>query len=1024
MLNRRSVVTAYSMLLLLFSTQILGQTKQFQLRHYNHRDGLPGHLVLDVSQDASDLIWMATENGLVRFDGYEFVPFNNFKYSREIQGSEFNISVTENQRGELAILHGQKSLNFELFNLQTLTSKQIEFSQFSNPPVAIYTKKKGATFLAFKSAAEIVITRLEENQLLTELFSLDLLTDSANLPITLFVDQANNFWICQPNNLSLFDEKGQLIKRFSSNELTENGIDLEVVFIYQDQKTRIWLALKNEKGLYQYKEKAAIFQKEALGGNADYIANVWEDAKGNLLFKGAEHRPSAYISDLICLQPNGQLTSFAYLKSALRSITSIYGKDFFDMLLIGAPNGLSIVNQNPSNFKNLLNKELQPGDWGRSIRGITGDGKGTIYIGTETNELFQYNTLKDSLFELPLKNIYARKGRKYFGGRQIFLDQENHIWSLSSDSETATYLHKFDLKTQKTTTQKMDGMVSNFVFDGAQLFYFVIYDKIGGNGRLVTFDLKNQGFTNWTDREGLNPILGTRARSILGIKKGILWIGTTKGLLKINLEKRQSKLIELQNEQRQLIGNQEIIAISAIEDGLWLGTSNGFSFFDIKKEKVLASFNEEDGLVNNSVCGILSDKKGNLWLSTFDGLSFFDRTTKQFTNFYEADGLSYYEFNRMAFYQDENDTYFFGGMNGVNTFDADKLLKAGTDNQLVLTKFVKSYADSDTQSIQIANLENLGDVILAPNYAQFEFNFSMSNYVAKEIRYSAWLENYEKDWRFLGDNPRVQYSKIPPGNYTLHIKAVDAKGNAAKNQLAIPIFVQEVFYKKAWFQLLMVSLALLLVWGIGQYHAAQRLKVERLRTKLSSDLHDEVSGLLAGIAMQTDLMQLSISDENYKSKLAKIGTTSRSAMSRMGDVLWSVDARKDKLEDLLLRMQEHTAEVLQPLGIDYQFEIGKFNVNKKIGLKLRQNLYLIFKESINNIAKHSTASKATISIENKGNFFQLRIKDNGEAKDKSASYKTGQGLSNLKMRSEEIQGNLSTYSKNGFEVVLKVRRFA
>ena len=122
MLNRRSVVTAYSMLLLLFSTQILGQTKQFQLRHYNHRDGLPGHLVLDVSQDASDLIWMATENGLVRFDGYEFVPFNNFKYSREIQGSEFNISVTENQRGELAILHGQKSLNFELFNLQTLTS--------------------------------------------------------------------------------------------------------------------------------------------------------------------------------------------------------------------------------------------------------------------------------------------------------------------------------------------------------------------------------------------------------------------------------------------------------------------------------------------------------------------------------------------------------------------------------------------------------------------------------------------------------------------------------------------------------------------------------------------------------------------------------------------------------------------------------------------------------------------------------------------------------------------------------------
>ena len=363
-------------------------------------------------------------------------------------------------------------------------------------------------------------------------------------------------------------------------------------------------------------------------------------------------------------------------------------------------------------------------------------------------------------------------------------------------------------------------------------------------------------------------------------------------------------------------------------------------------------------------------------------------------------------------------------MNGVNAFDTEKVLQDGTDNQIVLTKFFKNFVDTDTQMVQIADLENLTDITLAPNYAQFEFHFTMPNYLSKDIRYSTWLENYEKDWNFLGDNPRVKYGKLPAGNYFLHIKAVDDKGNFGQNELKIPIVIQEVFYKTGWFQLLMLSLIGLLIFGVSRYHANQVLKVERLRTKLSSDLHDEVSGLLAGIAMQTDLIQMLTKEEANKARLQKIGETSRSAMSKMGDVIWSVDARKDKFSDLIIRMKEHAAEILQPLDIKYNFDIDDFNLDKKIDLKLRQNLYLIFKESINNIAKHSTASKAFISLQNEDNLFHLTIKDNGQAKLKKSVTKTGQGLSNLKMRTEEIEGKLTIYSKNGYEVHLKVRKFA
>ncbi len=1014
----------FCMFMLVGAITNYGQIRPYESKHYSFRDGLPGRLVLDVTQDKTGLIWLATEKGLARFDGYEFIEFNNFNYSFDIAGTDFQFDIRETPNKEFAIFHGQLDLTYELFDLKILKNWQPNLSEFTGSPLAIFTKNDGKTYFVLEKKETIGIYELTQNRNFQELFTISHTPNDIE-KMSLFVDEKDIFWLnYSRQEIHLYAKDGKLKKQFTKADFEPEVNSLEWMFIHQDQQERLWLALKKEKGVYLYDSDTQTFKKFSLYGRCEYFSDVWEDKKGNLLFKGARHRANAYVDDLICLRPNDNQTSFAHLKHSVKAITTIYAKNFFEQVIIGAPNGLTIINQKPTPFQQLLAKKLKPGDWGRSIRGIIGDGKGNVFIGTETNQLFQYNFLKDSLFQLPLNNKYAIEDRVYFGGRTIFLDKDRQIWSLSDDSEKETFFHRYNIKSQLTKTLKVNGLTNNYIFDGNRFFYLVMYNKKGEEGRLMVYDLKKNTFSKWLDSEGNNPILGTRSRSITSIQDGIFWIGMTKGLLKIDLKNKKSALISLKKENGQLFDSQEVIAISRTKENLWLGTSNGFVLWDKTTKVIKESYEEKDGLVNNSVCGIMPDSEGNLWLSTFDGLSFFDRKQYRFYNFYESDGLSHYEFNRMAFHQDNRGQYYFGGMNGINVFNAEQLLKSKGNNPLVLTKYVKSYADIDSQTVQIANLDNLKKISLPPNNSHFEFHFAMPNFLSNEIRYSAWLENYEKEWNFLGNNPKVRYNKLPAGNYTLHIKAVDAKGNPAQNQLKIPIFVQEIFYKQAWFQLSMMTLSLLLVWGIAQYHAAQRLKVERLRTKLSSDLHDEVSGLLAGIAMQTDLMQLSIEDEKHKDKLNKIGTTSRSAMSKMGDVIWSVDARKDKFEDLLLRMQEHTAEILQPLGIDYQFEVGKFNVQKKLGLKLRQNLYLIFKESINNIAKHSNASKVIISIQNEGNLFHLNIKDNGQAKPKNTVKKTGQGLANLKMRTAEIQGKLAIYNKNGYEVQLKVRKFA
>jgi len=266
--------------------------------------------------------------------------------------------------------------------------------------------------------------------------------------------------------------------------------------------------------------------------------------------------------------------------------------------------------------------------------------------------------------------------------------------------------------------------------------------------------------------------------------------------------------------------------------------------------------------------------------------------------------------------------------------------------------------------------------------------------------------------------------------------------------LRVPIVVEPAFYQTYWFIALCFLFVSYVVYRIFQFRLRERVKMERIRTKLSSDLHDEVSGLLAGIAMQTDMLQGSVKDEASLKRIKQMGEVSRKAMSKMSDVIWSIDSRKDRMDDLIIRMREHAEEMLAPLDIAYRLNVNSIDIKRKIPVQLRQNLYFIFKEAINNIAKHSQATEVRIQLNNKGSEFQMTVADNGGAvsgKSKTDEYdyrkngrpaasappsnrgrkKTGQGLSNLRMRAARIDAEIDIRpGEEGYTVQLRRRRFA
>ncbi|MEO0472328.1 MAG: histidine kinase [Bacteroidota bacterium] len=219
------------------------------------------------------------------------------------------------------------------------------------------------------------------------------------------------------------------------------------------------------------------------------------------------------------------------------------------------------------------------------------------------------------------------------------------------------------------------------------------------------------------------------------------------------------------------------------------------------------------------------------------------------------------------------------------------------------------------------------------------------------------------------------------------------------------------------------TLIMLLLGGLafGYLYTNNRLKriqqIERLRTKISADLHDDVGSLLTGLAMQSEILAHSV-PEASKPRLKRIEDLSRSAMAQMRDAVWAMDAQKDNWESLIDRMREFALETLATKEIAFSLQTEGIPENHALSGEIRQNIYLIFKEAITNVAKHSDGTEVGAGLTLDKQHFSLAIRDNGstQVKDWKSS---GQGTSNMKRRAESLNGFLDIHTENGYSIYLR-----
>ncbi|MCB0529164.1 MAG: hypothetical protein KDC65_11845 [Saprospiraceae bacterium] len=505
-------------------------------------------------------------------------------------------------------------------------------------------------------------------------------------------------------------------------------------------------------------------------------------------------------------------------------------------------------------------------------------------------------------------------------------------------------------------------------------------------------------------------------KSILAIhsdRRGNIYVSDNLERLLIYTETSQGGLVL----KKAIEGTGDCSVFFERPDGqeLWVAGSGGL--LNIDRDLNARILNESaDSLPNATYYSVIPDRHGRLWLSSNQGLLCYDTVRHNAIRYLPVDGLFGYEFNTGAFYLARNGKIWAGGLGGMVIFHPDSIRNVPFEPQVQFTQIFANDAPLETAR-QVEVLESL-DIPYDQNTLSFEFvALEFSDPEANTFRYR--MLGYDNNWVESGARGFARYANLPPGNYIFEVLAANSDGVWSTAPKQLNIHIRTPFYMTWWFYLLCTIATAGLVYAWFRYRLEQALKIERMRVQISSDLHDDVGTLLSGLAMQSEVLEIT-APEKDKGKLRRLSEISRDAMARMRDTVWAIDARKDKLENLLDRMREHAEETLGPRGIRFSIEATGLNPKHNLPTDIRQNLYLIYKEAVTNAARHSNGDFVSVLLQKTASGFEMHIVDNGRVVEKTWKT-TGSGTSNMLMRAEKIGAALEISREDGFCVILRMK---
>lgn len=1019
------------------SHSVYGQTTPLQFEHISLESGLSQSSARCLLQDRFGFLWIGTQDGLNRYDGYEFKVFKydavdsnsltgnlisclledregllwigtiggltrydpiNNKFTRYFPDKKNNsalqgesvLALCEDNDGNIwagTYLGGISKLDKKANSFKTYVNDPNNPKSISNNFVTDISKdNEGNLWVGTLGGG---LNKLFPGSGTFEHYFNDPQKKnslSSNL-ITSFVWYTENMlFVGTHNGFNVFNPKTNTSILYTNDPKNDRSLSNNPIQkIYKDNAGQIWIGTY-DAGLNRFDQKTRTFvryqknEDDPHSLSANGIPAILVD-KNNVLWVGTG------TSGLNKCNLNPKM--FSVIKNTREDKNSISGniirslfEDSHDNILIGTDYGLNIIEKQTQTIRRYFSDPANTSTLSDNrICAINEDKNGNLWIGT----MFGLNKFD------PAKKVFTR------------------------------YL--YDPKNAKSIP---NNLIVSIYIDSANILWLG-----ASGGGLIRYDSHKNEFTQYLHRyDDMNSISDNIVFEVYKGRSHLLWLCTPTGLN--SFDPGTGKFV-LYNQLRFSNRTQEaktIFSIHEDEQGIvWLGTlGDGLIRFDVARQQV-KNYTERDGLPNNVVYAIVADSKNNLWLSTNKGLSKFDKTSEKFKNYDVTDGLPSNEFNSGAKLRTRSNEMYFGGIDGVVHFNPENV----QENKFIPTVIVSQFKVFDKELNKDKTYYGGEEIYLSYDDNYFSFEFAGLEFTEpSKNQYAYKLEGLDNDWIYSGNRRYVGYTHLEPREFTFRAKASNNAGIWNEKGLAIKIFISPPFWKTWWFIAVMIMLFSGIVYSLikqrinrlkkeaesQELFSKQLMEVyESERKRIASELHD---GLGQNLLIIANRAKMGLKKDEVPSMQKEFEIISTSALESINDVrkiaynLHPLQIEEIGITSALESMLKRIASL-----IDNTLSFTIENIDDILPEEKRIHFYRVIQETLNNAIKHSAAKNIEVIVAIEEKTIRAIIKDNGKGFNTDFK-KEGYGLRSLNERIKILDGQFTIDSSPGTGTIIKI----
>lgn len=824
-------------LLVLFSICLCGYARQYKF--YDTNTGLSSSLINKIAQDSDGHIWIATEDGLNRFDGNRFVVYRNIPGDTTSLTDNYVKCILEDRKQRLWIttltglcLYDPTTDRFRPYLIPANNTSKV-----LNQPLYLMEDHNGYIWVSTSGSGAVRIDVDKNEYTYFDITNSGICSNHINC---IYEDRFGNIWFCSGREgLSIYNPGNRVFRTFRYQQESQNGLNSNAISsICEDTEGNVWIGtLTGGVNIYSFATQS--FRQLTLpvseAGNEigslmkDNENNIWIGTIGNgfLKYSVAKKRfdPQIYETPAV---------------NVPRSKVQTMYEDCQGNIWMGCfQKGLFMIPKVSSIFTNHTfnpySKEQQIGT--EALQLILKDSYNNIWVSTDGDGLYRFD--KDWT-----QKVHYKKGSEKPIPSNILLtlyeDMNENIWLGTYLNGALRYNRKkdaFDLNI--TQGEAPTHLLSNHVTDFREDADGNLWIATNGGG-INIYNPRTQTF-DYIVRSELNndttELLHNWCNLLHFDKDSLLWIATYGGLCTYDKKDNTFTYYTTKNEK---LPNDIVISLEEDSKGnIWVGTQGGMVCIN-KKQHSLRKFTILDGLPNSVINGIKEDANGNIWVTTNYGLAMYNPETQKFTNYTTADGLITNELNRNAFTRSKDNEFFIGSMKGLISFFPTEIKREVSEplnlvfSNLYIFNEQVGVGYSAEKDVLTHTINYTDKIKLAHEQNSFSIEFSALEYSFPEkVNYEVMMKGFDNQWRSV-KNRMVTYTNLNPGNYTLIVRAwVNNKNHALVKEINIETLPP--IWATPWAKSCYLILALVVGYLIFRY-TRERLNVKRQEQLMQAKL--------------------------------------------------------------------------------------------------------------------------------------------------------------------------------------------